>query len=129
MSTLPMADDKPFMSAGPVLAGLPMPVLLVGRDLRVLSVNPAAEQFFAAGAGLLTRQRLDELVPFGSPILQLIAQAQRRNASVGERDVDLTTPRNGERSADVFATPAGDADSNIVVALHERSIAQRLDLQ
>jgi two-component system nitrogen regulation sensor histidine kinase GlnL len=129
MSAQRIMDDRPFLSAGSVLAVLPMPVLLVGRDLRVLSVNPAAEQFFAVGAGLLTKQRLDELVPFGSPILQLIAQAQRRGASVGERDVDLSTPRNGERTADVFATPAGDADSNIVVTLHERSIAQRLDRQ
>src|ERR1700743_529192 len=124
-----MAEDLPFVSAGSVLAVLPMPVLLVGRDLRVLSVNPAAEQFFAVGAGLLTKQRLDELVPFGSPILQLIAQAQRRGASVGERDVDLSAPRNGETTAYVFATPAGDADGNIVVTLHERSIAQRLDRQ
>jgi two-component system nitrogen regulation sensor histidine kinase GlnL len=112
-----------------ILAVLPMPVLLVGRDLRVLTVNPAAEQFFAVGAGVLTRQRLDELVPFGSPILQLIMQAQERGASVGERDVDLSTPRNGERTADVAVTPAGDADGSVVVTLHERSLAQRLDRQ
>jgi two-component system nitrogen regulation sensor histidine kinase GlnL len=119
--------EKPGL--GQIFAVLPMPVLLVGRDLRVLAVNPAAEQFFAVGAGLLTRQRLDELVPFGSPILQLISQAQERDASVGERDVDLATPKGGERTADVVVTPAGDRDGNVVVTLHERSLAQRLDRQ
>jgi len=119
--------EKPGL--GQIFAVLPMPVLLVGRDLRVLAVNPAAEQFFAVGAGLLTRQRLDELVPFGSPILQLISQSQERGASVGERDVDLATPKGGERTADVVVTPAGDQDGNVVVTLHERSLAQRLDRQ
>ena len=116
-------------AAAQIISVLPMPVVMVGRDLRVLAVNPAAEQFFAVGAGLITRQRLDELVPFGSPILQLISQAQERGASVGERDVDLSTPRNGERTADVVATPAGDAEGSVVVTLHERSLAQRLDRQ
>ncbi|HSM96341.1 MAG TPA: ATP-binding protein [Rhizomicrobium sp.] len=119
--------ERPGISQ--IFAVLPMPVLLVGQDLRVLAVNPAAEQFFAVGAGLITRQRLDELVPFGSPILQLIAQAQERDASVGERDVDLATPKGGERTADVVVTPAGDGDGNVVVTLHERSLAQRLDRQ
>jgi two-component system nitrogen regulation sensor histidine kinase GlnL len=119
--------DRPGLAQ--IFAVLPMPVLLVGQDLRVLAVNPAAEQFFAVGAGLLTRQRLDELVPFGSPILQLIVQSQERGASVGERDVDLATPKGGERTADVVVTPTGDSDGNVVVTLHERSLAQRLDRQ
>ena len=119
--------DRPGLTQ--IFAVLPMPVLLVGQDLRVLAVNPAAEQFFAVGAGLLTRQRLDELVPFGSPILQLIVQSQERGASVGERDVDLATPKGGERTADVVVTPTGDSDGNVVVTLHERSLAQRLDRQ
>ena len=79
-----------------------MPVLLVGPGQQILFVNPAAEQFFDTGAGLLlTPEPGDDLVPFGSPLIQLIAQARERNASVGERDVDLSTPKHGERIADV----------------------------
>jgi two-component system nitrogen regulation sensor histidine kinase GlnL len=106
-----------------------MPVLLVGEDLRIHAANPAAEQFFASGVGLLTRMRLDEIVPFGSPVLQLIAQAMDRGASVGERDVDLSMPHHGDHTADVVVTPASDTDNTVVVTLHERSIAQRLDRQ
>jgi two-component system nitrogen regulation sensor histidine kinase GlnL len=129
MSAAPANTETEKPDPGLTLAVLPMPVLVIGQDLRVLAVNAAAEQFFTVGAGLLTRQRLDELVPFGSPILQLILQAQERAASVGERDVDLTMPRGGERTADVVVTPAGDSEGNVVVTLHERSIAQRLDRQ
>ncbi|HEY2033858.1 MAG TPA: ATP-binding protein [Rhizomicrobium sp.] len=129
MSAKQEATELERPGASQIFAVLPMPVLLVGQDLHVLAVNPAAEQFFAVGAGLITRQRLDELVPFGSPILQLISQAQERDASVGERDVDLATPKGGERTADVVVTPAGDRDGNVVITLHERSLAQRLDRQ
>lgn len=129
MSAATDTIDREATGVGQIFAVLPMPVVLVGQDLRVLAVNPAAEQFFQVGAGPLTRQRLDELVPFGSPILQLILQAQERGASVGERDVDLSTPKGGERTADVVVTPTGDGHGNVVVTLHERSLAQRLDRQ
>src|SRR5215470_2742715 len=103
MSNLVANQNIPDPSdhSGQIAAALPMPVILVGADQRLLFANPAAEQFFAMGSGLLRRQKLSDLIPFGSPLLQLIGQAQERNASVGERDMDLSTPRHGERLADV----------------------------
>ena len=128
-----MGDQQPMaIDSGPagIIAGaLPMPLLVVGPNLEIGFVNPAAEQFFDSGAGLLLRQTLVELVPFGSPILQLVSQARERNASVSERDVDLTTPRHGERVADVIATPLPEPEGSIVILLQERSLAQRIDRQ
>jgi two-component system nitrogen regulation sensor histidine kinase GlnL len=106
-----------------------MPLLMVGPALEIEFVNPAAEQFFDSGAGLLLRQSLTDLVPFGSPLLQLVAQARERSASVSERNVDLSTPRHGERVADVIATPLPEPEDAIVVLLQERSLAQRIDRQ
>jgi two-component system nitrogen regulation sensor histidine kinase GlnL len=106
-----------------------MPLLVVGPKLDIAFVNPAAEQFFDTGAGLLIRQNLTDLVPFGSPLLQLVAQARERDASVSERNVDLTTPRNGERVADVVVTPLPEPEGAVVVILQERSLAQRIDRQ
>src|SRR5580692_10426371 len=97
-----------------IAAALPMPVLLIGAHQEVLFVNPAAEQFFDMGAGLLMKHRLEEIVPFGSPLIQLIAQARERTASVGERNVDLTTPRHGERIADVAVTPVTEPEGAVV---------------
>jgi two-component system nitrogen regulation sensor histidine kinase GlnL len=111
------------------VAALPTPVLIVGSNLDILFVNPAAEQFFDMGAGLLAKHKLDEMLPFGSPVLELIAQARRRSASVGERDMDLTTPRHGERLADVVATPLSGFEGAVMLTFQERSFAQRLDRQ
>lgn len=117
------------LGASQITAALPIPVLLIGAAQEILFVNPAAEQFFGMGAGLLHKLNFVDLVPFGSPILQLIAQARERNASVGERDVDLTTPRTGECMADVIATPLPEPDGAVIVTLQARSLAQRLDRQ
>ncbi len=119
-------DDSPERQ---IAASLPMPIVLVGADQRLLFANPAAEQFFAMGSGLLRRQKIADLIPFGSPLLQLIVQAQERNASVGERDVDLSTPRHGERLADVVVTPMPEPEGAVVIWLQEKSLAQRLDRQ
>jgi len=116
-------------SAGFIAGALPMPLLVVGPEQEIAFVNPAAEQFFDSGAGFLLRQHLADLVPFGSPLLQLVAQARERNASVSERNVDLTTPRLGERVADVIATPLPEPEGAIVILLQERSLAQRIDRQ
>ena len=112
-----------------IAAALPMPVLLVGPGLEILFVNPAAEQFFGVGVGLLLKQNLAELIPFGSPLLPLMAQARERNASVGERDVDLTTPKLGEKLTDVSVSPVNEPEGAVVVVLQERSLAQRMDRQ
>ena len=115
--------------AAQAVGALPTPVLIVGMNLEILFVNPAAEQFFDMGAGPLTKHKLGDVLPFGSPALHLITQARERNASVGERDVDLSTPRHGEHVADLVATPLSGFEGAIMLTFQERGFAQRLDRQ
>src|SRR5882757_3644183 len=110
-----------------IVAALPMPILLVGLEYQILHANQAAEQFFDMGVGLLMKQKLGDLLPFGSPLLQLIGQARERGASIAERNVDLSTPRLGERVADVTLTPT--EDGAVIVLLQERGLAHRIDRQ
>jgi two-component system nitrogen regulation sensor histidine kinase GlnL len=118
-----------FDQGGVVANALPIPVIMVGSRGELLFVNQAAEQFFAQGAGHLMRQRLADLLPFGSPLLQLVQQTRERGASVAERNVDLSLPRRGERLADVMLTPAPEPDGAVIVMLQERTLAQRIDRQ
>lgn len=119
----------PRESLGGIPSALPMPILLIGIGGELQFVNPSAEQFFDMGAGLLIGQKLDRLLPFGSPLLQLVRQVRERNASVAERNVDLTSPKLGERIVDVTISPAPDTDGSVIVLLQERGLAQRLDRQ
>ncbi len=113
----------------PIANTLPSPILVVGPQQEIIYVNPAAEQFFDTGAAILLKQNLTDLLVFDSPLFQLVAQARERNASAAERDVDLSTPKHGERLADVTVTPLPEPDGSLVIAFSERSLAQRMDRQ
>ena len=113
----------------PIANTLPSPILVVGPGREIVYANPAAEQFFDTGAAILLKQNLSDLLVSDSPLFQLVAQAQERNASAAERDVDLSTPRHGERIADVTVTPLGEPEGTLVIAFAERGLAQRMDRQ
>lgn len=109
---------------------LPMPVLVIGESHAVLYANTAAEDFFQSSAALLKRQRIDDLVAFGSPVLGVIEEVQRRGASVSEYRLDLGTPRLGtDHIVDVFASPLRNQGDAVVLMLQERTIAEKMDRQ
>ncbi len=115
--------------SGTIANALPMPVLLIAGDTHVLYANPAAEQFFDSGLALLRKQTLADLIAPHSPLFQLVEQAAERGASAGERAVDLSTPKHGERIADVTVTPVPEPEGAMLLTFQERSLAQRMDRQ
>ena len=115
--------------SGTIANALPMPVVLLGSKHEVLYANPAAEQFFDTGLPMLRKQTLGDLIAPHSPLFQLVLQAAERNASAAERDIDLSTPRHGERLADVTVTPVPDPEGAMLLTFQERSLAQRMDRQ
>lgn len=109
---------------------LPMPVLVVAEQHAIIYANMAAEDFFQSSVALLKRQRLDDLIPFGSPVLALVEEVSRRGASVSEYKLDLGSPRLGaDRVIDVFASPLSGQSGAVVLMLQERTIAEKMDRQ
>ena len=112
-----------------VMNALPVPIVAVGGEGRVMAANSAAEAFFDMSVRVMQRQRLQDLVPFGSPILTLVEEVRQRGSSVSEYRIDIGSPRIGqERIVDVFATPLG-GDGGVVLMLQERTIAHKMDRQ
>ena len=58
-------------------------------------MNNAAEHFFDMGRALLQRSRLDDIMPFGSPVLDLVEEAIAANAPISGYKLDVSTPRTG----------------------------------
>ena len=99
-------------------------------DGKIANANAAAESFFEVSVPLLRRYLLQDLVPFGSPLLALIEQVRARGAAVNEYKVDLGTPRNpGERLVDLHVAPVPESPGHVVVMLQERTIADKMDRQ
>lgn len=113
-----------------IMNALPLPVLTIGTENRIVHANAAAEAFFDMSLRVMQRQKLNDFLPFGSPVMALVEDVRQRGSSVSEHRVDIGSPRLGaERIVDVFATPLGDDSDSVVVMLQERTIADKMDRQ
>jgi two-component system nitrogen regulation sensor histidine kinase GlnL len=113
-----------------IMNALPLPVLTVGPGQQVTHANAAAESFFEMSLRMMQRQKLSDILPFGSPVMALVEDVRQRGSSVSEHRVDIGSPRLGaERIVDVFATPLGDDSGSVVVMFQERTIADKMDRQ
>ena len=118
------------VAAEAILNALPDPMLVLDGAGMIVRANSAAEQFFGQGVTALMRCRLDEVVPFGSPLLGLVEAVQHEEAgSMSEYDVEFKTARTGTRSVDIQVAPIDEAPGHVLIVLQERTMAQKIDRQ
>src|SRR5262245_16511547 len=113
-----------------VLNALPLAVIVIAPDGMINDANVAAEDFFDMSVALLRRHALDDLAPFGSPLLALIEQVRQRGGAVNEYKVDLGTPRMPtERLVDLHVAPVPERPGEVVVMLQRRTMADKMNRQ
>ncbi|WP_224702419.1 two-component system sensor histidine kinase NtrB [Devosia aquimaris] len=113
-----------------IIQALPQPIIVCREDRQIVFVNYAAEAFFGASLSVLTRQRLDDLIAFGSPIISLVETVVLRQAPMTEYRVRVGSSRFGdERVADVFASPLSDSQGQVALLIQERTMADKIDRQ
>lgn len=113
-----------------VLDAVRHPVILVDGDDFIAYANADAEQFFKASSAVLARSKLDAFLPFGSPLLSLIAQVREAPKPVNEYRVDLSSPKLGhDKLVDIFVQPLSDIQGGVVILFQEKSMAEKLDRQ
>jgi two-component system nitrogen regulation sensor histidine kinase GlnL len=116
-----------------VLQALPQPVIVIDEDHKIVFVNYAAETFFGASTSVLSRQKLDDLIAFGSPIVTLAQTVAERRAPMTEYRVRVGSARFGDeaddRIVDVFASPISDLDARVALLFQERTMADKIDRQ
>jgi two-component system, NtrC family, nitrogen regulation sensor histidine kinase GlnL len=113
-----------------LLNALPQAVLAIDARGAITEVNTAAEHFFEIGRGVLLRSRLDDLLPFGSPVFELVADAIATQSTVNGYRLDVSTPRTGVgRLVDAYVAPLPMSEGGVTLLLQERSIAEKMDRQ
>ncbi|MBA8902698.1 nitrogen regulation protein NR(II) [Phyllobacterium sp. P30BS-XVII] len=120
-------DDK---LAGTVLNAIRHPVIMLDETGHISYANADAEAFFRSSASILSRNTLEMLLPFGSPLLALVKQVRESPSPINEYRVDVSSPRLGQdRIVDLYVTPVSEAPGSIVILFKERSMAEKLDRQ
>jgi two-component system nitrogen regulation sensor histidine kinase GlnL len=110
-----------------VLAALPDPILVVDRAGSIRFVNPAAEQFLGFGALALEGSALADLVVPESALLSLVASIWHVGNTISGYDILLEGPRIGSRLVTIRGAPIGEEGDRLVLSLHERAMAEKLD--
>jgi two-component system nitrogen regulation sensor histidine kinase GlnL len=123
------ASTPRIPDAAALLSALPDPIIALDRDNIVRFVNPAAEQFFGTSAAGLAGHPFTEIVAPQSPIFVLLDAVRRSGGSIADYDVPLEGPRLPPRSVTIQGAPAGEGSDLVVLSLHERSMADKMDRQ
>jgi len=126
-TTLSVADRA--LDAAVILGALPDPVIVIDRRERIVFVNPAAEQFLGSGAPALRGSALADFVAPHSPLLALVDSVWRVGNTISEYDMLLEGPRLGSRSVTIQGALTGEGTDKLVLTLHERSMAEKMDRQ
>jgi len=113
-----------------LLAALPHPILVLAEDARVIYANTAAEVFFESSQALLKRQRLEEIVAFGCPLVALVREVHRTGFTINEYGVGIATPKSqAQRIVDIHSGPLPESPELTLVMLQQRSMAQMIERQ
>lgn len=123
------APPGPEPAGAAILSAISDPVLAIDGGGCIRYANPAAEDFFSAGAPILCASRLEDLVPYDSPLAALVRQVQDTGNSVHEHDVELNTQRVGPHLLNIQVAPLEEPAGHVVLTLQNQSIASKMDRQ
>lgn len=112
-----------------VLTALSVPLFVVDAEGQISFVNQAAEQFFASSRNSLVSRPLVSLLSEDSPVVGLVQQVRDGGHSVSESGVTLSSPKIGSHFVSIDAAVMTDLPGSVVVSIHERSIARKIDHQ
>ena len=113
-----------------IFDALPNPILVVDENDVICFANSAAEDFFQASSTVLARHKLEDAVPFSSPVLEVVNQVRQSAGVMNEYSVGVGTPRmGGERIVDLQTALVNDDPRFVVLTFLRRSMAQKFDLQ
>ena len=112
-----------------ILNGLSSAILAINADHSILKLNTAAEQFLSSSAINTVGHPLSEFIPPDSPLFVLTEQVRLENQAVSEYDLIIETPRIGRHFVNVHAAPIAERPDVVILCIHSRSIAEKIDRQ
>jgi two-component system nitrogen regulation sensor histidine kinase GlnL len=117
---------QPYPVPGVIWASLPIPALLIGPDLRITEVNPAAEQFLNFSSRSLMGQPVLDRLAIDAPMEEAIARGRANQSPIFINDVDVTTGERAPVQCNLQIAPMHDNPDYIMLLISPRDIADRL---
>ncbi len=115
--------------ADSVLNALASTVMVLDSENRIDYVNGAGESLLRTGRENLRGQDLGTFVPSDNPLFRALDQVRAGSTRVSEYEVTLESPRIGRHLVNLHAVPHQEVQGQVVLTLHERSMADQIDRQ
>lgn len=117
-----------------ILNSLSDAIITIDGENNVTYANAAAEQLLGSSLPILRRKKLEDIVPYDSPLVALTNQARKNRTVITEYDVNIGNPNIGELKIDVHVSqllgdPALVDGASLLVQMQKRSIAQKINQQ
>lgn len=113
-----------------VFHALQQPVIVCDQSNQITYANYAAESFFGASRQVLLRQKLESIIAFGSPILELVDAVRHGNVPMTKYRVIAGPLRSkNETKVDVFASPLPEFPRSVSMLFQQRTMADKIDRQ
>ena len=113
-----------------ILDSLPQAILICDSEHRIFFANATAEALLQASQGYLKKSTLDKFIPAESAIFGILRRAIVKRGPVNDYQIDISSPRLGANLiVDCHACPIVGMPGRILLALRERSLADRIDRQ
>ncbi|MDJ0613019.1 MAG: ATP-binding protein [Rhizobiaceae bacterium] len=123
-------QTKAHFDPGDILDSLPGAVIIVSEESIIEYVNSTAENIFRSSATYMLGKPLASLLPYGSPIPELVVRTLSTNTPVNEYRIDISTPRTGEgKIVDAHVAPMAQHSTKALISFRERSMAERINRQ
>ena len=112
-----------------ILNSLGSAVLVIDNFGRLKFANNYAEQLFGNSAAQLIGSSIDEILPGGGPVYNLITQTLENSINVSEYGVELDSPRIEKQLINIQVTSIRELEGCVVINIVPRRISDKIDRQ
>ena len=112
-----------------ILNELRTPVFLVNKSNVILYTNEIGEEFFGVSSSILIGKKINDLIPFDSPILNLINRVRKNKTGITEESLDFSNLNFPNRKVRVHVIPLTFDNNKIIIQVSQLTISEKFQSQ
>lgn len=113
-----------------IIKSLPTPIIVVDRDLRIVTANVAAEDLLAVSVPALKNKELAQYIFPATQVIHTLEKSFETEQIVHEYDMALSGPRIGSKRVNLHAAPlienSGENAKHIILQIEPVGVAPRM---
>jgi len=107
-----------------ILNELRTPVFLVNKSNVILYTNEIGEEFFGVSSSILIGKKINDLIPFDSPILNLINRVRKNKTGITEESLDFSNLNFPNRKVRVHVVPLTFDNNKIIIQVSQLALSE-----